>query len=180
MDVPIKRTFLAYVEDRPGVLNRVASLFRRRGYNIESLTVGSTEKVGVSRITFVMKADADNASRIEANLYKMVDVLEVKDITNESSVMRDLAVIKVAVSPENRAELLKVCEVFHVKVVDMIRDSLIVEMAAHPEKIDSFVQVLIPFGIREMVRTGPIAMLKGSFETKWETGEGSGKSEFAA
>ncbi len=98
------RTFVAYVEDRPGVLNRIASLFRRRNYNIVSLNVGRTHEAGISRMTFQMEADDDMARRIEANLYKMVHVLSVEDITNTQSVIRDLALIKVRVGPERRAE----------------------------------------------------------------------------
>src|SRR5262245_56035367 len=100
----ILRTFVAYVEDRPGVLNRIASLFRRRNYNIASLNVGSTHEPGVSRMTFRMEADDDMARRIEANLYKMVNVLSVEDITLKASVSRDLALIKVNVGADKRAE----------------------------------------------------------------------------
>jgi acetolactate synthase I/III small subunit len=155
------RTFVAYVEDRPGVLNRVASLFRRRGFNIVSLNVGRTHQPGVSRMTFVVDADDDTAKRIEANLYKMVNVLSVQDITREASVSRDLALIKVAVGPDKRAEVLQLCEVFRARAVDVGPNTLIVEVSGTLDKIDGLVAVLQPFGISEMVQTGTVAMTRG-------------------
>ena len=155
------RTFVAYVEDQPGVLNRIASLFRRRGYNIISLNVGRTHQVGVSRMTFVVEADDDMARRIEANLYKLVNVISVQDISREESVTRDLALIKVSVTAERRAEVLQLCEVFRARVVDIGPESLIAESTGSPEKIEGLVRVLQPFGIVEMVQTGRIAMTRG-------------------
>jgi acetolactate synthase-1/3 small subunit len=156
------RTFIAYVEDRPGVLARVVSLFRRRAYNIESLTVGRTEIAGVSRMTVVMEADDDAARRIEANLYKLVNVLWVKDITAHQSVARDLALIKVRATAESRPDVLQLCEVFRARAVDVAKDALIVEITGTADKIDGLVEVLRPYGILEMVRTGLIAMARGS------------------
>ena len=161
METPMMRTFVAYVEDRPGVLNRVASLFRRRGYNIVSLNVGRTHEVGVSRMTFVVEADADMARRIEANLYKQVNVLSVQDISDEASVVRDLALIKVLVGPEQRAEVLQLCEVFRARAVDVGPETLVVEIAGKQDKIDGLVAILTPFGITEMVQTGTVAMTRG-------------------
>ena len=162
MERPLLRMFIAYVEDRPGVLNRIASLFRRRAYNIESLTVGRTHREGVSRVTVVMEANADTASRIEANLYKLVNVLWVKDITHDSLVERDLALIKVRANAENRAQILQLCEVFRARAVDVSPETLILEMAGADEKVDSLLEVLRPFGILEAVRSGTIAMTRGS------------------
>lgn len=158
---PTLRTFVAYVEDRPGVLNRVASLFRRRCYNIDSLNVGRTHQAGVSRMTFRVDADDDTARRIEANLYKMVNVLAVEDITDEQSVSRELALIKVSVGREQRAEVLQLCEVFRARAVDVGPDNLIVEITGTNDKIDGLVAILTPFGISEMVRTGAVAMTRG-------------------
>jgi acetolactate synthase-1/3 small subunit len=153
---------VAYVEDRPGVLNRVASLFRRRGYNIVSLNVGRTHETEVSRMTFVVDADDDTAHRIEANLYKLVNVLSVEDISKAPTVTRDLALIKVQVGPERRAEVLQLAEVFRARAVDVGADNLIVEITGTQDKIDGLVAILQPFGITEMVQTGTVAMTRGA------------------
>ncbi|MEJ2607930.1 MAG: acetolactate synthase small subunit, partial [Anaerolineales bacterium] len=114
---PIERTFIAYVEDKPGVLNRVASLFRRRAFNLKSLAGGPTEIPGVSRMTIVIDVDAYTAKRVEALLYKLVNVLRVLEVTETPSVMRDLALIKVAADSEARAQVLQICDVFRARVV---------------------------------------------------------------
>lgn len=155
-------TFAVYVEDKPGVLNRVASLFRRRGFNIESLAVGHTEKDGVSRMTIVMQADDVVARRVEANLYKLVNVLRVEDVTNLPSVTRDLALIKVKANASERAQVLQMCDVFRARAVDVGPEALIVEITGTEEKIESLCELLRPFGILELVRTGRIAMTRGS------------------
>ena len=160
------RTFVVYVEDLPGVLNRVASLFRRRGYNIVSLNVGRTHEPGVSRMTIVVKADDDMAKRVEANLYKLVNVLRVDDITHQKSVVRDLALIKVWVTPEERARVLQSCEVFRARVVDMCSQAVIVEVTGTQDKIDGMVAVLREHGIAEMVQTGTVAMTRGAEDTE--------------
>jgi acetolactate synthase-1/3 small subunit len=155
------RTFVAYVEDKPGVLNRVSSLFRRRGFNIESLTVGQTDREGVSRMTVVIHCDDDVARRVVANLYKLVNVLRVDELDG-GAVVRDLALIKVRATPDARTQVLQLCEVFRARVVDVAPDKLIIEITGTQSKIDGFVDVLRPFGIEEMVRTGAIAMTRGS------------------
>lgn len=155
------RTFVAHVEDRPGVLNRVVSLFRRRGYNIESLTVGTTDQEGVSRLTVVMEADDDAARRIEANLYKLVNVLFVEDLTRAATVTRDLALLKVRATTETRPQILQLVEVFRARAVDVTPDAMVLEMTGTADKIDGLVDVLRPFGILEMVRTGIVAMRRG-------------------
>lgn len=154
-------TFIAYVEDRPGVLNRIASLFRRREYNIVSLNVGRTHQEGVSRMTFVVGADDDTAKRIEANLYKLVNVISIEDITHKARVTRDLALIKIAVGADKRAEVLQLCEVFRARPLDVGHDTLIVEVTGTQEKIEGILTVLQPFGITEMVQTGSTAMTRG-------------------
>lgn len=159
-----QRTFIALVEDRPGVLNRVASLFRRRGFNIASLTVGRTGQEGVSQITVVLDADDDTARRVEANLYKLVNVLAVEDITHASVVMRDLALIKVKADILKRGEVLQLCEVFRGRVMDLAPEHMIIEVTGQPEKLDRLVEVLRPFGILEMVRSGGIAMTIGEVQ----------------
>lgn len=154
-------TFIAYVEDRPGVLNRVSSLFRRRGFNIASLTVGQTETPGVSRMTIVMEADEDTARRLEANLYKLVNVLMVEDVTAAKTILRDLMLVKVRADRDKRPEVLQLVEVFRGRVVDVAPEALIVELSGGSGKLDKFVEVLRPYGIVEMVRTGGIAMTRG-------------------
>jgi acetolactate synthase-1/3 small subunit len=149
------------VEDKPGVLNRIASLFRRRGYNISSLNVGRTHEAGVSRMTIVVEGDAGVAQLMEANLYKLVNVLSVQDITETPSVVRDMALVKVETAADRRAELLQLIEVFRSRVVDICPGTIIVEITGSPDKIDAFVEVLKPFGIVELVQTGRIAMTRG-------------------
>jgi acetolactate synthase I/III small subunit len=155
-------TFVVHVEDRPGVLNRVSSLFRRRAYNITSLTVGPTDKVGISRMTIVVDTDPDGAARIEANLYKLVSVLRVENITAVPAVCRELAIIKVAAPAEARTELIHLVHVFRAHVVDVAPDSLVIEITGVEDKIDSLVEVLRPYGVLEMARTGRVAMSRGS------------------
>ena len=158
----IPHTFVVYVEDKPGVLNRVVSLFRRRGFNIESLSVGHTDRSGVSRMTIVMEAEETAARLVEANLYKLVNVLRVEELTDSDAVLRDLALIKVRADAEQRAQVLQIVKVFRARVVDVVTDALIVEITGSEDKIDGLVDVLRPFGIIEMARTGTIAMKRGA------------------
>jgi acetolactate synthase I/III small subunit len=168
MSKPTLRTFIAHVEDLPGVLNRVTSLFRRRNYNIVSLTVGRTEKPGVSRMTVVIEADDDAARRIEANLYKLVNVLFVEDTTHVATMLRELALVKVRADAANRSEVMRLCDVFRARVVDVGPEALVAEITGTEDKIDGLVDVLGPFGILEMVRTGAVAMLRSSEQTDSE------------
>jgi acetolactate synthase-1/3 small subunit len=154
-------TFTVYVEDRPGVLNRVSSLFRRRNFNIISLAVGHSETPGVSRMTVVVQTDAGGAQRIQAHLYKLIHVISVEDITNRPAVIRDLALIKVAADRDNRPEILQLAEVFGARVVDVAPASVVLEMAGSEAKIDGLLDVLRPYGVLEMVRTGRVAMSRG-------------------
>jgi acetolactate synthase-1/3 small subunit len=155
-------TFAVYVEDKPGVLNRIASLFRRRAFNIDSLTVGHTETEGVSRMTIVCDADETSARRIEANVYKLVNVLRVDDLSQLSSVERELAMIKVSANSENRAQVMQLADVFRARVVDVSPESVIVETTGTEEKIDRLLDVLRPYGVLEMVRTGRVALARGA------------------
>jgi acetolactate synthase I/III small subunit len=155
-------TFMVYVENKPGVLTRVASLFRRRAFNIDSLTVGRTEKPEVSRMTITVDADLDQARRIEANLYKLVNVLLVENITNQPAIVRDLALIRVAAAHEGRSHVLELANVFRARVVDVAPESLTIEITGAEDKIDGLLELLRPYGILEMVRTGIVAMRRGS------------------
>jgi acetolactate synthase-1/3 small subunit len=161
MSKPTLRTFIAYVEDLPGVLNRVTSLFRRRNYNILSLTVGRTERAGVSRMTIVIEADEDAARRIEANLYKLVNVLFVEDTTHAATMVRELALVKVSADATSRSEVMRLCDVFRARVVDVGPEALVAEITGTEDKIEGLVEMLRPFGIVEMVRTGAVSMARG-------------------
>jgi acetolactate synthase I/III small subunit len=154
-------TFTVYVEDRAGVLNRVASLFRRRGYNIHSLAVGHSETPGVSRMTIVVPTDPGGAQRIQAHLYKLVHVVRVEDITERAAVVRDLALIKVSADGQNRPSIMQLAEVFGARIVDVAPESLVIEMVGSEAKIDGLLEVLRPYGVLEMVRTGRVAMARG-------------------
>ena len=154
-------TFVVYVENKPGVLTRVASLFRRRAFNIDSLTVGRTEKPEVSRMTIVVDADRDQAIRVEANLYKLVNVLFVENITGKASISRDLAMIKVSAPHDSRSHVLELASVFRARVVDVAPESLTIEITGGEDKIDGLLEVLRPYGVLEMVRTGLVAMRRG-------------------
>ena len=154
--------FIVHVENKPGVLTRVASLFRRRAFNIDSLTVGRTEKPDVSRMTIVVDTDRDGARRLEAHLYKLVNVLLVEDVTNQKSINRDLAMIKVACSHETRPHILGLVDVFRARVIDLAIDSIIMEITGQEEKIDRLIEVLRPYGLLEMVRTGIVSMRRGT------------------
>ncbi|MBL9215409.1 MAG: acetolactate synthase small subunit [Opitutaceae bacterium] len=156
-----KHTLIAYVEDVPGVLNRVASLFRRRNFNIDSLTVGRTEQAGVSRLTVVVDATEAGARIVEANLYKLVNVLRVDDLTHKASLMRELALVKVKVTPATRSQVLQLVEVFRARVVDVDEQTLVIEVTGTPEKIVKCELVMRPYGIVEIVRTGAVAMARG-------------------
>ncbi|MEE2638900.1 MAG: acetolactate synthase small subunit [Acidobacteriota bacterium] len=168
----MRHTFVVHVEDKPGVLNRVASLFRRRAFNIESLTVGHTEAAGVSRMTIVVDTDLNGARRLEANLYKLVNVLRVTDLTGEKAVIRDLTLIRVAATQDTRTQVMQLVDTFRGRVVDVAPDSLIIEATGTEDKIEGLLGVLEPYGVLEMVRTGRVAMARGQQSVATEpTGE---------
>jgi acetolactate synthase-1/3 small subunit len=178
-------TLIALVEDKPGVLNRVASLFRRRNFNIESLAVGRTEKPGVSRMTIVTECENDVAAhQIEANLYKLVNVIDVQDLTREPSVTRDLALIKVKATPEQRTEVNSLAEIFRARIVDVAPDSVIVEVTGTRDKVEGMIELLRPVGILEMVRTGQVSMTRGDHSgvrrTPGTNGNGYHAGEYAS
>ncbi len=154
-------TFVVYVENKPGVLNRVASLFRRRGFNIESLTVGHTDRPGISRMTIVTDTDEPGAYRVETNLYKLLNVISVENISSAPAVCRELAMIKVAAAGETRAHLMQLAGVFRARVVDVAPTSLTIEITGTEDKIDGLMEVLRHYGILEMVRTGRVARARG-------------------
>jgi acetolactate synthase I/III small subunit len=172
----MNHTIVALVEDIPGVLNRVASLFRRRSFNIESLAVGHTETDGVSRMTIVVDSDETSILRLISYLYKLVNVIQVEDLTSSACVTRDLALIKVKADLENRAQVMQIVDVFRARIVDIANNSFIIEITGDEAKIEGFIEVLRPVGIIEMVRTGTVVLARGgnplyAGENSVDTGE---------
>ena len=157
----MQHTLVVLVEDKPGVLNRVASLFRRRVFNIESLSVGHTAEPGISRMTIVIDSDQASAERVTAYLYKLVNVLQVEDLREIPSVSRDLALVKVAVAGHDRAHLLRVVDETRAHIVDSGDQTMTLEITGEPPHVDSVIARLEPLGIIEMVRTGQVAMRRG-------------------
>jgi len=158
----MKHTLVALMQDQPGVLNRVASLFRRRDFNIESLTVGHTETPGISRMTIVVDATQTSVEQVSKQLYRLIEILKVSDVTTDPNVARELMMIKVHVPPGRRAEVASLADVFEAKIVDVGPDSMMLELTAGPDKVENFIELVRPYGIREMVRTGRVAMVRGS------------------
>lgn len=162
---PKNHTVVAIVEDKPGVLMRVSSLFRRRGFNIESLTVGPTEEEGLSRMTLTVDGESAPIEQVEKQLYKLIDVVKVSDLTQEEIVARELALIKVRANNVNRHELLDIANVFRADIVDMATNSIILQVVGDEDKIDGLIKMLEPYGIRELSRSGRMAMVRGTKTT---------------
>ncbi|MBI4317632.1 MAG: acetolactate synthase small subunit [Chloroflexi bacterium] len=158
----MKHTVVALVENEPGVLNRVASLFRRRGFNIDSLTVGHTEIPRISRMTIVVDGANTIVEQVVKQLYKVIDVLKVSDVTEDTTVTRELALIKVSATASTRSEIMQIVDIYRAKIVDVASDSLIIEVTGNEDKIESLVQLVRRFGIKEMVRTGKVAMVRSA------------------
>ena len=156
-----QHTLIALVQDKPGVLNRVASMFRRRGFNIVSLAVGNSEQAGLSRMTFVVNGDDRTVSQVAKQLDKLIDVLEVADITEARIVARELAMIKVGTTPITRGEIIQIVNLFRANIIDVGGDSMVIEITGEGDKIDALYNLLFPFGIIEMSRSGIVAMERG-------------------
>ena len=157
-----KHTISVLVENKAGVLARISGLFSARGYNIDSLAVGETEDPTVSRITIVVKGDELVLEQVEKQLNKLVDVIKVSDFMNAPHLERDLVLIKVKVDKNTRSELLQIVDIFRARIVDVSHDTIIVEMTGDESKVDALLEMIQPFGIREICRTGIIAMGRGS------------------
>lgn len=157
----MRHTISVLVNNQPGVLARVAGLFSARGYNIDSLVVGETERHDVSRMTIVVRGDDRVIEQVEKQLNKLVDVREVKDLTHQEFIARDLALIKVAITPQTRSHIMEIAQVFNAKVVDVGLRSFTVEATGKENKIEAMIQLLRPYGILEMVRTGEVAIERG-------------------
>ena len=156
----MRHTLVAMMEDKPGVLNRVSGLFRRRNYNIESLTVGHSETPGISRMTVVVRGDERVVRQVLEQLSKLVNVTEVRDVSAHSSVIRELALIKVKAAHGTRSEIMELANVFRARVVDVGSDSLTMEITGQEDKVNSLIGLLHPFGIEELARTGRVAMVR--------------------
>jgi len=154
-------TIVALVEDKPGVLNRIASKWRQRGFNIESLAVGHSEISGLSRMTFTVDGAKNDVEQVTKQLYKVIEVVKITDITAEDVVARELALIRVASTPQNRSAILEVASIFRANVIDVGSDSLILELTGTEDKIEAIYELLLPYGVKELVRTGRIAMTRG-------------------
>ncbi|MBD1831877.1 acetolactate synthase small subunit [Trichocoleus sp. FACHB-90] len=158
----MKHTLSVLVEDEAGVLTRIAGLFARRGFNIESLAVGPAENLGISRITMVVPGDDRIIEQLTKQLYKLVNVLKVQDITDTPCVERELMLLKVNATSSNRSEVVELAQIFRARVVDIAEDSLTLEVVGDPGKLVAIVQVLNKFGLREIARTGKIALTRES------------------
>lgn len=157
-----KHTLAVLVENNPGVLARVAGLFSRRGFNIDSLAVGRTDNPEISRMTIVVEGDDRILEQVTKQLYKLIDVIKISDITKEEYVDRELVLIKVSCEPSRRGEVMQIADVFRARVVDLGRHTITLECTGDEGKINAFEECLRPYGIKELVRTGKIAMLRGS------------------
>ena len=157
----MKHTLVALMEDRPGVLNRVSSLFRRRNYNIESLSVGPSEAGGISRMTVVVHCDEGVVEQVVKQLEKLINVTQVLDVSSTPTVVRELALIKVKAAHGTRSEIVELVNIFRAKVVDVGAASLAIEITGPDDRVNSLIDLLRPFGIEEMARTGRVAMVRG-------------------
>jgi len=160
--VATKHTIVVQVANRPGVLNRVASLFRRRGFNIESIAVGGSEALGISRMTIIVDGTSPMVEQVRKQLDKVIDVIKVSDISGENIISRELALIKVRTTSATRGEIIQIVGTFRAKIVDVSSDSVAVEVTGDEAKVDSLYNLLRPFGVREISRTGVVAMTRGT------------------
>ncbi len=173
-----KHTVVALVEDRPGVLNRVASLFRRRGFNIESLAVGPTEEEGLSRMTIVVDGATTVVEQVEKQLYKLIDVVKVADITHKGVVARELLLMKVRCADGKRLEVIQIANVLDAKIADVADGTVVVEYAGEEDEVENLIRTMRPYGIVELARTGRVAMARGASAVRYE-GNPDGVAEHA-
>ncbi|MFC2035089.1 acetolactate synthase small subunit [Chloroflexota bacterium] len=156
-----KHTIVALVEDKPGVLNQMASLFRRRSFNIESIAVGHSEMPHLSRVTIVVDGTTTMVEQARKQLDKIIDVVKVSDITGDNMIARELALIKVKATSATRSEIMQIVDIFRANIVDVCSDSVTIETTGNEEKINSLFKLLHSFGIKELARTGRIGMIRG-------------------
>jgi acetolactate synthase-1/3 small subunit len=163
-------TVVALVYDRPGVLNRVVSMVRRRAFNISSLAVGHSETPGFSRMTFVVEGDDTMLAQVTKQLQKLVDVVKVSDLSLENSIYRELSLVRVSASAVTRSEIIQIVGIFRANIVDVAHDSLIIEVTGDEDKLDSLVTLLKPFGVLEIMRSGRLAMVRGVLQESTANG----------
>jgi acetolactate synthase-1/3 small subunit len=166
-----KQILSVLVENHPGVLSRVSGLFSRRGFNIDSLAVGITENPLVSRITIVVNGDDYTVEQVSKQLNKLIDVIKIKQLEKNTSISRELSLIKVNANEKNRSEIIQIVEIFRAKIVDVARNALVIELAGASEKIEALIDLIRPFGIKEIVRTGTIALDRGNKYIKIKNNE---------
>jgi len=157
-----RHTLSVLVEDKPGVLARISSLFSRRGFNIESLAVGTTELEGVSRMTIVVNVESLPLEQVTKQLNKLINVLKIVELEDAGSVQRELLLVKVKVDPDTRSQVLEVVQLFRAKVVDVAVDAVTIEATVNHDKLDALLRVLEPYGIRELVQSGVVGLARGS------------------
>jgi acetolactate synthase-1/3 small subunit len=157
-----KHTLVAIVQDKPGVLNRMASLFRRRSFNIESIAVGHSEVPHLSRVTIIVNGSNAMVEQVRKQLDKLIDVVKVSDISGDNITMRELALVKVRANSATRSEIIEIADIFRANIVDVASDSLTIEVTGDEDKIESMFKLLKGFGIREIARTGRVAMVRGN------------------
>lgn len=174
-----KHTLVAIVEDKPGVLNRMVSMVRRRGFNIDSIAVGHSETTGFSRVTFVFDGSTANVEQVRKQLEKLVDIVRIKDISGEKITVRELALIKVKANSATRSEIIEIADIFRASIVDVGADSVTIETTGDEDKIETLLKLLKGFGIKEIARTGSVAMVRGGLETfaQKETGRSRARKE---
>lgn len=171
-----KHTLVALVDDKPGVLNRVSSLFRRRGFNIDSITVGESEVPNVSRMTIVVDGSNTSVEQVRKQLDKLIETVKVTDITSDNIVVRELALLKVKTTSANRSEIIQIVDIFRANIVDVSTDSLMVEVTGDEDKLNSLLKLLATFGVKEVCRTGRIAMTRGGIAETWHKAKKQTKS----
>ena len=157
-----KHTIVALVENRPGVLNRIASKWRQRGFNIESLAVGHSEVPGLSRMTFTVDGTTTDVDQVAKQMYKLIEVVKVSDLTEHDMLHRELALVKIGAGPEQRGAIIELADIFRARIVDVSSEALILEVTGTEDKVEAFLEMLRPYGLKELVRTGRVAMTRGS------------------
>ncbi len=168
-----RHTIVALVENKPGVLNRIVSKWRQRGFNIESLTVGHSEIAGLSRMTFVLGGAASEVEQVTKQLFKVVDIVKISDLAEDEIVTRELALMKVNANDQNRGAIIEIVDIFHGEIIDASPDTVVVEITGTEDKVDAAFEMLKPYGIRELARTGRVAVTRGRAAITVE-GEGAG------
>ncbi len=162
----MKHTLAMLVVNQPGVMARVAALYSRRGYNIDSIAVGKTEDPNISRITLEVEAENEaELEQISKQLYKLVDVIKITDLSKDDAVERELALIKVNTCPSNRSELLQIVDIFRAKIIDVSQEAVIIEVTGTQDKVEAIISLIKPFGLKEIARTGKIAMLRSAIKS---------------